>query len=262
MNSRERDFVNLYKRLGDAELAVVKAGWPETAAPRVAARLLADPDIRAACAPDPADPARDEAFCFQYVGDPAAGVGAAAVAAGMKPEEGVRAMARPEIRERCNELTRCAMTAHEAAMSVDAGKVVRSLADIAFSDPRNLFLPDGSLRPPSEWSDADAAAIQDVEVKDTQFGRTIRVKRYDKMKALDTLAKVCGVLAPTISETPDTSLREMLLDIEKRAVAELPEALRRESAEAVRAAALSSDTDGPFGPTADGCVEAEVIRHD
>lgn len=95
-----------------------------------------------------------------------------------------------------------ALNERNGRVEVTADRVLLELARVAFSDPRKLYRADGTLRPPSEWDDETAAAIAGVETDETVLQiadgerlttRTHKVKRWNKVLALDKLAKHVGL---------------------------------------------------------------------
>lgn len=112
------------------------------------------------------------------------------------------------------------LAARRVRTEVTADRVVQELARLAFADARTLHRPDGTLKPPSEWDDDTAAQISGIEVTrtSTRTGarahasgthadqsidtgieveeQTIKVRRHDKVKALEMLAKHTRVLGP------------------------------------------------------------------
>jgi hypothetical protein len=105
------------------------------------------------------------------------------------------------------------------ARDITPERILEEYRRIAFSDARTLHHQDGSMRGPHEWDDDTAATIAGLEVsqvRSTALGlsasisesdidstqgngagaltrveeRTVKVKRYDKLKALDQLARI------------------------------------------------------------------------
>ena len=89
---------------------------------------------------------------------------------------------------RINELR----TAAANASAVDAEKLVREMARLAFSDPRRLMDADGKMVPLHELSDDMAAAIASVEID--EYGK-VKYKLWDKGAAQEKLAKYLGLYA-------------------------------------------------------------------
>jgi phage terminase small subunit len=90
---------------------------------------------------------------------------------------------------------------------IDRTRALMELAKLAYFDLRQLYREDGSLKNPSEWDDATAAAVASVEVfeefagkgKDRkQIGHTKKVKTWDKNRALEMLLKHLGLLKENV----------------------------------------------------------------
>ena len=72
------------------------------------------------------------------------------------------------------------------------------LASFCFSDVRRLCNPDGSLKTFHELDDDTAATISSFEIKEIEIdgmviGRTIKVKFWDKVAALDKAMRHLGL---------------------------------------------------------------------
>lgn len=83
-------------------------------------------------------------------------------------------------------------------------RVLEEYAKIAFSDIRAFYNEDGSLKKITELDEDEAAAIAGVEVDELwdgygeereQLGVTKKLKRWDKVKALDSLARHLGMFS-------------------------------------------------------------------
>jgi phage terminase small subunit len=83
-------------------------------------------------------------------------------------------------------------------VGVHAERVLTEIARVGFSDTRKLFREDGGLKSPNEWDEDTAAAVAGLDVTDlfegfgedrAQVGYLKKVRTYDKVKALDILAK-------------------------------------------------------------------------
>lgn len=107
---------------------------------------------------------------------------------------GYKLMKKPGVREAIEELRTAAI--EEAG--VTRARVLQELSRVAFFDPREMFFPDGHLKPPSEWSTEVAAAIAGMDVealyegqgKDRKLVGDIRkYKAWPKVEALRTLAQ-------------------------------------------------------------------------
>lgn len=131
------------------------------------------------------------------------------------------------------------MNARSDRTRVTADRVVLELARIAFSDPRLLYRPDGTLKPPAEWDDDTAAAVAAVEtVEEVETSAdlskqtvttTRKVKRWDKPATLHHLMKHLGMITDKlkIDPPPARSPFAAFTDDQLRAiVAALPGAAR------------------------------------
>lgn len=85
-----------------------------------------------------------------------------------------------------------------AAQEITKEKVMREIASIAFSDIGKLFNEDGALKHPSEVDEKTRRALSSVDIEElhegkgaerVQVGTTKKVKLWDKVKALEMLAK-------------------------------------------------------------------------
>lgn len=87
------------------------------------------------------------------------------------------------------------------AVGYGAERVLQEYGKIAFSDVRALFDEHGNMLPIRELPDDVAASIAGVEVNkrnltagDGQVDLVLKVRRWDKVKALDSLANYHGLL--------------------------------------------------------------------
>lgn len=146
---------------------------------------------------------KQERFCQAYLID--FNATKAAKEAGYSHETaysiGHENLSKPEIQVRINEL-RISMG---KSFNVTRERIAQELARIGFSDIRELFNEDGSLKPPNEWPDDLAATVASIETDELfqgvgrdreQIGFTKKVKVWEKVKALEALCKLIGYNAP------------------------------------------------------------------
>jgi len=90
-------------------------------------------------------------------------------------------------------------------VDIQVGHVLKVIKGILTFDPRDLYYPDGSVKPPNEWSDEVALAVQGFETMELfegngdakhAFGMIKKIKLADRMKAAELLVKVLGMTAP------------------------------------------------------------------
>lgn len=86
--------------------------------------------------------------------------------------------------------------ARSARVQISADAVLRELGRIAFADPRKVMEwgPDGvRLLSSEDLSEDDAAAVAEVSESTSEHGGSIRMKKHDKVKALELLGRHLGM---------------------------------------------------------------------
>ena len=81
-------------------------------------------------------------------------------------------------------------------VEITADRVVAELAKIAFADPRDLMEwgPDGiTLKSSSELTEEQAASVAEVSETTTKDGGSLKLKKHDKVKALELLGRHMGM---------------------------------------------------------------------
>lgn len=92
----------------------------------------------------------------------------------------------------------------QEATGITQKRVLEEYAKVAFLDIRKLYTVDGSLKSIHDLDDEAAGALagvetQEIKVSDPESeediitGHTKKVKTYDKVKALDSLARHLGI---------------------------------------------------------------------
>lgn len=96
-----------------------------------------------------------------------------------------------KVQSRANELK--AKAAAENEITVE--RIQRELAKIAFGDPRDLMSwgPGGvKLRDSGDLTPEQAVAVAEVTETVTKDGGSIKLKKHDKVKALELLGRIHG----------------------------------------------------------------------
>ncbi len=91
--------------------------------------------------------------------------------------------------------------AERLADLIDPDRALREMARLAYSDLRDLFDAEGKLKPMKDWPDHAAASIKGIEVMkrnltagDGVAEDVVKITTWDKVKALEMLAKHMGLL--------------------------------------------------------------------
>lgn len=96
-----------------------------------------------------------------------------------------------------------AIAAQSERTHITADRVLQELAAVAFARVSKAFRPDGSLMPPHDMPPEEQAALAGIETEElfdgkgeerVQAGVSRKVKHWDKVKALEILAKHLGML--------------------------------------------------------------------
>lgn len=108
-------------------------------------------------------------------------------------------------------------------LKVKADRVLLELARIGFSDPRELVDSEGRLIPLQDLPEDVARSISSVKLrttkdKDGKPVTTVEVRFWDKLRALELLAKHLGLLHEKIQVNHDVSgaLESLLQSVEEQ----------------------------------------------
>ena len=95
-----------------------------------------------------------------------------------------------------------------AGAELSAARVLEEIRRLAFADARDIYDDHGNLKPMSEWSPEAAATVSGIEtiVKNAKAGdgvtdTVLKVRRWDKPKALECLAKHFGLLTERVQHS-------------------------------------------------------------
>ena len=103
---------------------------------------------------------------------------------------------------------------------INAIDVVRELARIAFSDLRRVvdWGPDGIVVKDSKTlSPQDARMVAEIEQREVNGVRTVRIKTWDKNKALNDLTKVLGMQINKVQLGGSVKVNHEVVDPNERA---------------------------------------------
>lgn len=104
--------------------------------------------------------------------------------------------------------------AQRLADLIDPDRVLRETAALAYSDVRALFDEKGNVLPVKQWPDGLAAAVASVEVVkrnmtagDGHTDDVIKIRLWDKPKAVEMLMKHLGLLTEKLEHTGGLEIR-------------------------------------------------------
>ena len=138
-----------------------------------------------------------------------------------------RIMKHPEVRAAIDGLRK--RSAIDDTLS--AQRVLEELRRVAFADLRSLYRDDGTVKPVAEWTADQGSAVQEVTINASALGtKTVKVRNWDKTKALELLAKHYALTADrtevsgniTISWLAPEASQGPVVDGETVPVPELP----------------------------------------
>lgn len=124
----------------------------------------------------------------------------AAVSAGFSEKTagmaGCRLMAREDVRQAIADADKKVLQ----DLDVTNEKIIAEYAKMAFLDPRSFFDAEGNLIAISMLPASIAAAVAGMSVESVPGGssRMAKIKFSDKLKALDSLARISGMFKDTV----------------------------------------------------------------
>ncbi len=229
-------FVEEYARLKNAAEAARRAGYsPFNAAVRGAV-LLRSPAVAAAlrqagvAMPEPAAPRvsfcrddqgltqRQRRFVEHYLvcANASAAARRAGYAEGTAKAAGSRLKRSPAIVAALAQ----ANAARAKRLSIDAERVLEEVARLSFVDLGDLVDWRGGalrLKDPAEIAPADRAALAQISFVAEKGGTRVKVKLFDKLRALEILAKHLGLLKPKPAhEKPEAEKRVWRDELRRR----------------------------------------------
>ena len=100
-----------------------------------------------------------------------------------------------------------------------ATRVLEELRRVGFMNIRGLFEADGRLKPVTEWSEEHLAAVASVDIvtvarEDAPPAQVHELRLWNKVAALDTLAKHFGLLKERLEVEGPASIQIVMQQIE------------------------------------------------
>lgn len=149
-------------------------------------------------------------FCNEYLVD--YNGTQAAIRAGYSKKTAVEQASRLLINVKVAEYLKSKKIKIASKLEITQERTMQEIGRIAFQDARKFFNEDGSLIPIHELDDDAAAAIAGMDIEElfeyedgvkNKIGNLKKIKRYDKTKALEMLAKHFKIY----SDAPDAPLK-------------------------------------------------------
>lgn len=108
-------------------------------------------------------------------------------------------------------------------LDLSAERVLGAIAAIAFGDIRGMF-DNGRLMGPDEWDEATAAAVAGIEFETVSKGEGVvehiaKVKRVDRLKALDMLARHLSLYNDRLEVSVTDGLADRVQRAKERGIA-------------------------------------------
>jgi phage terminase small subunit len=141
---------------------------------------------------------KEERFCYQYV--LLLNATKACVLAGYKENSarvtGCRLLTKANIQERI----KCLKDNLAETAEISALRVLKEHEKIAFADAGQLREGWMELKEFERLTEEQKAIIQEVTTRETKYGTEVKVKLFDKQRALDSISGMLGFDAPVRTE--------------------------------------------------------------
>ncbi|MBC8403519.1 MAG: terminase small subunit [Candidatus Marinimicrobia bacterium] len=151
---------------------------------------------------------KQKLFCKYYVWEGYNASKAALLAGyskGTAYDTGWKLLKKPEIQAEIKRLIKI----REKKLNISDKRIIEELAMAAFSDPRDYYDDEGNLLPIIELSERAAKALAEFTVTEGKNGRVIKIKRENKLKALETLARIHNMFYN--DQDPNLGLHERVI---------------------------------------------------
>lgn len=135
-----------------------------------------------------------------------------------------------EWRRKPHILRAISLTAEIAACEVGLNKyaLLRESKSIATADISEFLMPDGSVKPPSEWPDDMRGAVSEYTEDNLGNGRIRRrIKLHPKQPSIDGLAKILGLVRDRVELTGKDGGAIETKDVDRLTDEQLEAVLRR-----------------------------------
>ncbi len=154
---------------------------------------------------------KQERFCQEYMVDLNAKQAAIRAGYSGKTAEsiGYQLLQKTTVSKRIAQL----QAVQSRRTGINADRVLRELAKVAFADIGNVVDDTGALR--QDITEEDRAAIASIKVKssetDSGSSEEREIKLYDKLRALDLIGRHLGMFQDKLEISPNTGQLEGIL---------------------------------------------------
>lgn len=157
---------------------------------------------------------KQERFCTEYLIDLNGAY--AAIRAGYSKatakQEAWKLLCLPEVQKKIEKLK----LTRAKRLDIDADNVLKEFARIGFSDIRNYFNDDLSMKNLDGLADDQTAAIQKLKIKEyPKGGREIEFQLYNKLDALEKIGKHIGLFFETTVIETNKLPKEVIFETEE-----------------------------------------------
>lgn len=97
------------------------------------------------------------------------------------------------------------MAARSKRTGVNADRVIRELAKIAFANITDIVELNGQIKAEA-YTEEDTAAIASIKIRGNEFMEEREIKLFDKLRALELLGKHCALWNDKLKVDGDLSL--------------------------------------------------------
>ncbi|MEP3276971.1 MAG: terminase small subunit [Stappiaceae bacterium] len=159
-------------------------------------------------------------FIGYYLADPGRNAAKAAISAGYSAksakQQACRLMAdadiKAEIASRMNVIAE--------KLEISAERVLQAIAQVAFGDIRGMFDSAGNLLKPHQWDPDTAAVVAGIDIVtesrgEGQVQHIAKIKRADRLRALDQLARHFGLYNDKLDVTVNDGIADRLARAER-----------------------------------------------
>jgi phage terminase small subunit len=154
---------------------------------------------------------REQVFVSQYLID--LNGKRAATEAGYKPDTAEVTASRMLKKPHVKEAIAAAQAVGFVQARIKADDILQGYAAVAFADITDYLNEDGSLKPISQWPKAGGKLIAKVKTKrimeGTKEAETVEIQLWDKIGALNSLAKHFGLLVEQQHVTVEHKMARM-----------------------------------------------------